>query len=151
MHLSPRTQKLLLLRGECRASANLRFSSCHSNTLQLRGALGCFPNLFSGDKFTVGAVPKVQHCIRTSTDVPICVRQWRIPQATKDAIRKECDQMLAQGVIKPSTSPWLSPVVLVSKKDGTHRFCVDYRGLNKVTTPDAYPLPRTDDILVLCP
>lgn len=55
--------------------------------------------------------------------------------------------MLAQGVINPSTSPWPSPVVLVRKKDGTHLFCVDSRGLNKVNTHDAYPLPRIDDIL----
>ena len=55
--------------------------------------------------------------------------------------------MQETGVIKPSNSLWASPVVLVRKKDGTHRFCVDYQELNSVTRVDTFPLPRIDDLL----
>ena len=58
-------------------------------------------------------------------------------------------EMLKQEVIEPSTSPWASPLVLVRKKDGGLRFCVDYRKLNQVTRLDEFPLPRIDDTLDL--
>ena len=64
---------------------------------------------------------------------------------------KHVEEMLQHGVVQPSTSPWLSPIVFVKKKDGTTRFCMDYRKLNDVTKKDAYPLLRIDDTLdALC-
>lgn len=55
--------------------------------------------------------------------------------------------MLQNNVIEPSESPWRTPVCLVTKKDGTPRFCLDFRKLNNITKKDAYPLPRIDDTL----
>lgn len=61
----------------------------------------------------------------------------------KDAI----EEMLKQEQIQPSNSPWSSPVVLVNKPDGTIRICIDYRKLNEITVPGAYPVLRISDIL----
>ena len=58
-------------------------------------------------------------------------------------------KMLEQGIVKPSGSPWASPVVLVAKKDSSMRFCVDYCRLNSITRMDTYPLPQVDDSLDL--
>ena len=74
-------------------------------------------------------------------------RVRRLPFALRRVVARQLREMQEQEVIQPSKSPWASPVVLVKKRDGTHRFCVDYRGLNAVTKPDSFPLPRIDDLL----
>ena len=71
----------------------------------------------------------------------------RMPFAVRQEVARQLKKMQATGVIQPSSSPWASPVVLVKKKDGSHRFCVDYRELNTVTKADTFPLPRIDDLL----
>lgn len=62
-------------------------------------------------------------------------------------IDQEIKVMLDKKIIQPSTSPWAAPIVLVHKKGGGQRFCVDFRGLNSMTFPDAYPMPQIQDIL----
>ena len=94
-----------------------------------------------------GHTDAVEHEIDTGDSFPIlCApRQMSSRKMKKE---EECvTEMLTGGQIEPSDSPWLSPVVLVTKKDGGTRFCVDYRRLNDVTVKDAYPLPRIDDTL----
>ncbi|MGB9152808.1 MAG: reverse transcriptase family protein, partial [Alphaproteobacteria bacterium] len=91
--------------------------------------------------------PLVQHSIDTGDSRPISSAPHRASAAENDLISSLVDDMLTQGVVQESRSPWSSPVVLVRKKDGSPRFCVDYRRLNVVTTRDVYPLPRIDDTL----
>ncbi|KAK9703188.1 Reverse transcriptase (RNA-dependent DNA polymerase) [Popillia japonica] len=62
-------------------------------------------------------------------------------------VDKELDEMLRLGVVQKSSSPWSSPILMIPKKDGKYRFCVDYRKLNQVTKKDAYPLPYVSSTL----
>ena len=95
----------------------------------------------------IGRTTLVQHEIKTLDKPAIKQRPRREAYGTQPIVREEIEKMLAQDVIEPSTSAWASPIVLVKKKDGTSRFCVDYRCLNEVTIKDAYPLPRIEDNL----
>ena len=88
----------------------------------------------------------VQDAIETGTHPPIHTPPYRVSYKDEQVQRDEIDKLLRQGVIEESTSPWSSPIVLVRKKDGSVRFCVDFRKLNNVTVKDAFPIPRIDDI-----
>ncbi len=78
---------------------------------------------------------------------PIKQQALRVPFGLWKPVEKECGKMLKYDYISPSTSPWASPIVPVIQKDGTLRFCVDYRKLDAVTKKDSYPLPRIDELL----
>ena len=78
---------------------------------------------------------------------PFKLRNYLSGPKEPEAIENEVSKMLKNNVISASQSPYSSPVLLVTKKDGTIRFCVDYRKLNSLTQKDAYNLPRIDDIL----
>ena len=84
--------------------------------------------------------------INTADTVPKKQPQQRIPHAAQQEVVQLLKDMQAKNVIQPSISAWSSPIVLVKKKDGTLRFCVDYRALNKVTVADAFPLPKINDL-----
>lgn len=92
--------------------------------------------------------PLAKHRIITEDGArPTRQSPYRVSSHEREAIRTQVDDMLSDDIIQPSKSPWAAPVVLVKKKDGTLRFCVDYRRLNKITKKDVYPLPRIDDAL----
>ena len=107
-----------------------------------------YADVFALDSSELGATDLVQHVIDTGDHPPIHQPARRIPFALRDKVEQLVGNMLNQGVV-PSKSPWASPVVLVAKRDGTVRFCVDYHCLNAATKMDVYPLPRVDDQLDL--
>ena len=94
-----------------------------------------------------GKTSLVEHRIRTDNAVPVRQRPYRLPHSQQKILQEELQKMLDMGVIKPSNSEWASPIVLVPKKDGSARLCVDYRKLNRLSAFDAYPMPRVDDII----
>jgi hypothetical protein len=97
-----------------------------------------------------GLPPKrgVQHEIQLQQDSPLPnIGMYRMSVMENAEIKKQIQELLDKGVIVPSSSPCGSPIVLVPKKDGTWRMCVDFRALNKITVKNRYPLPRIDDLL----
>ena len=127
---------------------DLSESDCNREQLDtLRALLSQHTDIFEMDNCELGHSNVVQHVINTGDSAPIKQHPYRTPIVQREKIAQLIKQMEQQGIVKPSCSPWASPVVLVPKKDGSTRFCVDYRRLNTVTKKDVYPLPRIDDIL----
>ena len=110
--------------------------------------LNNYKDVFSQGEHDVGLTSEVQHEIPVLPGtVPIKQPPHRLGPEKEAEVRKQVDSLLERGLIEPASGAWSSPVVLVRKKDGTWRFCVDYRKLNAVTQYDAYPLPRIDESL----
>ena len=104
--------------------------------------------LFAKDKHDLGRTDVIQHRINTGNAAPIRQAPRRIPIHQRETEREQVQMLLDNGLIEESTSPWASNCVLVLKKDKkSWRYCLDFRALNAVTVPEAYPLPRIDDTL----
>ena len=116
---------------------------------QLRRLVEEYNDIFAMDDSELGETNVVHHSINTGEHPPIRQAPRRVPFVLRKKIEEMVDEMVQKGIIQPSKSPWASPVVLVTKKDGGTRFCVDYRKLNAVTKLDTFPLPRIDDSLDL--
>ncbi|KAL1279885.1 hypothetical protein QQF64_014485 [Cirrhinus molitorella] len=106
---------------------------------ELQHLVGQFSDVFSP---WPGQTNVIQHDIQTPAGVIVRQRPYRIPEARRQAVEEEVQDMLKLGVIEPSRSPWSSPVVMVPKPDGTLRFCNDFRRLNEISEFDGYPMPR---------
>ena len=114
---------------------------------QLYALLFEFADVFADGPDDFGRTGKIKHEIVTGDSAPIRQHVRRVPPHRREEIHTLLDEMLQKKVVQPSDSPWASPVVLVKKKDGSSRFCIDYRKVNNITRKDAYPLPRIDDTL----
>ncbi|KAG5867356.1 hypothetical protein JTB14_008408 [Gonioctena quinquepunctata] len=91
--------------------------------------------------------PFAEHCINSTSETPIAVPPYRMSFQKMDVLKSEVKSLLEKEIIEECDSPYAAPTVLVTKKDGTYRMCVDYRRLNSVTVPDRYPLPRMDNLM----
>ncbi|UYV83886.1 hypothetical protein LAZ67_X000509, partial [Cordylochernes scorpioides] len=114
---------------------------------RLLTCLNEFSDIFDFEKKSFPVSGEIKHKIDTSDYPPVRQRPYRVSPAERRVIQSEVEKMMETKIIRPSSSPWASPVILVRKKDGSLRFCVDYRRLNKITKKDVYPLPRIDDAL----
>ena len=106
-----------------------------------------YRDIFAKSKSDLGRTALFKHEINTGNTPPIKQRPRRVPLSKQKIEREEVSKMLDNGVISPSCSPWSSPIVLVTKKDGSCRFCIDYRKLNDVTVKDSYSLPDPNHCL----
>ena len=139
--ISSRKQKLAgMLKGEGAGLPWQEKSKLHMLLLE-------YHNIFQLEEDDRGETDMVQMQIDTGDAAPRKQPARRIPFAARQEVARQLRQMQEKGVIKPSISPWASPVVLVRKRDGSLRFCIDYRDLNSVTKADTFPLPRIDDLL----
>ena len=81
-----------------------------------------------------------QHHIRLKEELPVRQQPYRLLHMYKEAVEGEIEVMINEGIIEPANSEWASPMVIIKKKDGAIRLCVDYRRLNAVTRVDAYDI-----------
>lgn len=114
---------------------------------QVAKLLTKYSGVFSKSDDDIGRSGIIKHKIPIGDANPIKQPPRRVPVHMNDEIDKQIDKMLKEEIIQPSTSPWASSIVMVKKKDGSNRFCVDYQWLNDVTIKDTYPLPRVDESL----
>lgn len=85
--------------------------------------------------------------IELESKKPVCFRPYRLPEPDRMLLRSIIDQLLEHKIIQESKSAYASPVLLIDKKEGEKRLCIDYRSLNKITIKDKYPLPRIEDLI----
>ena len=114
---------------------------------QLQELIDEFSDVFSTGEGDLGRTSRVVHRIPTGDAPPVTRRNYRQPHLLRQEAMRQVDNLLHQGVVEPSVSPWSAPVLMVPKKDGSYRFYVDFRGLNRVTSWSEYPIPRIDDCL----
>ena len=106
-------------------------------------------DLFANKDSELGKTETVKMQIDVGDSKPIKMKPYRTPIKSREVVDKAIEEMLDADIIKRSRSPWSFPVVIVNKKDGSKRFCVDFRKLNQITKKNSFPLPLIDDILAL--
>ena len=106
-----------------------------------------YSDMFTSEGNSLGRTTTIQHQIPTCDDIPVNQPHRRIPPNQLAEVKQHLQDLLDKGVIRPSQSNYASPIVLVRKKNGALRMCLDYRQLNVKVKRDSYPLPRIDESL----
>jgi hypothetical protein len=107
-----------------------------------------FPYVFPEELLGMPPERKVEFFIELIPGTaPISKRAYRVSRLELVGLKKQIDELLEKGYIRPSTLPWAALLLFVEKKDGTKRMCIDYRSLNKVTVKKKYPLPQIEDLV----
>ena len=114
---------------------------------ELRQLFSGYSDIFSKDRNDLGFTDKVEHRIKTTTDVPVKQPDRRIPPQVLSEVKIMLEDWLKSGIITESDSPYASQMVLVRKKSGEIRVCIDYRQLNQQTVKDAFPLPKIEECI----
>jgi hypothetical protein len=154
-----RTVKLVSLSGEEvlveLVLSGPRKGSCHKVTTHIEeikpskaiNAVSDFPDVFPEELPGMPSEKKVEFAIELIPSIaPISKRAYQVSRPELVELKKQIDELLEKGYIRPSTSPWAALVLFVEKKDGTNRMCIDYRSLNEVTIKNKYLLPRIENL-----
>lgn len=131
-----------------RANVSPRTATCLPKASQpvINKVIEAYKDIFAQKETPVREANLPEAHIDTGNTQPIRQKAYRLPFSKRKQVEECVNNMLTEGIIQPSSSPWSSPITLVPKKDGTTRFCVDYRQLNQVTRKDAHPLPNIQDV-----
>ncbi len=114
---------------------------------KVRTLLQSYQSVFSAHDGDLGCTNLISHDIPLTDEVPVRQRYRRLPPSEYDVVKTHINQLLEGQIVRESCSPYASPIILVKKKDGGLRMCVDYRQLNSKTRKDAFPLPRIEETL----
>lgn len=131
------------------AACRLSKSGASAFAAQIEKTLQDFQDVFPGD-LPSGLPPQraIDHRIELEPgSLPVSRPVYRMSPAELDEVKRQLDELLSKGFIRPSVSPYGAPILFVKKKDGSMRMCIDYRALNKTTIKNSYSLPRIDDLL----
>jgi hypothetical protein len=134
------------LEGACH---HLSVDDKDSNPIEAIRIVSEFPDVFPEELPGMPPEREVEFAIELIPGTaPISKRAYRVSRPELVELKKQIDELLEKGYIRPSTSPWAVPVLFVEKKDGTKRMCIDYRALNEVTIKNKYPCLESRTYLI---
>ena len=145
--IEPELEKEMNLCWEIQMKSQINKNLSEEEQCKICEVLSRNNEVFAKSKADLGDCDLLELEIDTKDSPPLSTQPYKSAWKERYIVRDEVQKMIQAGVVKPSNSPWSAAAILVSKKDKTWRFCVDYRKLNKITTKDVYPLPRVEDTL----